>query len=87
MQIVIDIPEDIYKTIQEEEVGNTIYKAIKNGAPIKSVEMGRWVTHPAVINSHIFCNLCLTAAPMDKPTKYCPGCGSLMKEVNNEDNN
>ena len=34
MQIVIDIPESIYKTIKEEEVGNVVYKAIKNGAPL-----------------------------------------------------
>ena len=48
-------------------------------------KMGKWVTHPAVINSHIFCNLCLTAAPMDKPTKYCPGCGVLMTEIDDAD--
>lgn len=34
MKIVIDIPESIYKTIKEEEVGNVVYKAIKNGTPL-----------------------------------------------------
>ena len=34
MQIVIDIPENIYETIKEEEVGNVVYKAIKNGTPL-----------------------------------------------------
>lgn len=34
MQVVIDIPESIYETIKEEEVGNVVYKAIKNGTPL-----------------------------------------------------
>jgi hypothetical protein len=34
MQIVIEIPESVYETIKEEEVGNVVYKAIKNGTPL-----------------------------------------------------
>ena len=34
MQIVIDIPRGIYQTIKKAEVGNLIYKAIKNGTPL-----------------------------------------------------
>ena len=37
MQIVIDIPESIYETIKEEEVGNVVYKAIKNGTPLAKI--------------------------------------------------
>ena len=34
MKVVIDIPEEILRTIRENDVGNIIYKAIKNGTPL-----------------------------------------------------
>lgn len=34
MRLVIDIPEEIVRTIRENNVGNFVYKAIKNGTPL-----------------------------------------------------
>lgn len=50
MQLVIDIPESIYETIKEEEVGNVVYKAIKNGTPLpkghgRLIDADRLKTH------------------------------------------
>ena len=55
MQIVIDIPESIYETIKEEEVGNVVYKAIKNGTPLTKGH-GRLKDVDALYNDLIFPN-------------------------------
>lgn len=34
MKLLIDIPYEIVETIQESNVGNFVYKAIKNGTPL-----------------------------------------------------
>lgn len=34
IELVIQIPDSIYETIKEEEVGNVVYKVIKNGTPL-----------------------------------------------------
>lgn len=34
MKMVIDIPTEIVETIRENNVGNFVYKAIKNGTPL-----------------------------------------------------
>lgn len=34
MQMVVDIPEEIVRTIRENNVGNFVYQAIKNGTPL-----------------------------------------------------
>ena len=76
MKIVIDIPESIYETIKEEEVGNVVYKAIKNGTPHETVtefadkcrecgkqRTGHWERH--YIRPNVYADLCW----------HCSACG------------
>lgn len=41
---------------------------------------GHWITHPEGINAHLICDKCLSNAPYDCKTNYCPNCGADMRE-------
>ncbi len=49
---------------------------------IKALEQkektGKWIVHPKGIYAHLVCNKCLSNAPYDCQTKYCPNCGARM---------
>lgn len=56
--------------------------AIKNLPSVTpQPKSGRWITHPKGVYAHLVCSKCLTAAPYDCPTFYCPQCGAKMEEV------
>jgi hypothetical protein len=40
---------------------------------------GQWIVHP--IYAHLVCSKCLSGAPYDCKTNYCPNCGADMREV------
>ena len=42
---------------------------------------GKWIVHPKGIYAHLVCNKCLSNAPYDCRTNFCPNCGAKM-EVN-----
>lgn len=39
---------------------------------------GKWIVHPKGIYAHLVCNKCLSNAPYDCQTNYCPNCGAKM---------
>lgn len=54
---------------------------IKNAPPVTpQPKMGRWIAHPKDIYAHLVCDKCLSNAPYDCRTNYCPNCGAKMTE-------
>lgn len=42
---------------------------------------GKWIAHPKdIYYAHLICDKCLTSAPYNYPTNYCPNCGAKMSE-------
>lgn len=41
-------------------------------------KIGHWIEHPKGIYAHLVCDNCLSRAPLDYPTNYCPICGLKM---------
>ena len=41
---------------------------------------GHWIIHPKGIYAHLVCDKCLSHAPYDCRTNYCPNCGRRMIE-------
>ena len=42
-------------------------------------KIGKWIVHPKGIGAHLVCNKCLSNAPYDCKTNYCPKCGAKME--------
>ena len=40
---------------------------------------GHWIVHPKGIYAHLMCDKCLSSAPYDCKTNYCPNCGAKME--------
>ena len=40
---------------------------------------GHWIKHPNGIYAHLVCDKCLSNAPYDIKTNYCPNCGAEME--------
>lgn len=58
-----------------------IRQAIKNLPSVKPQEpTGHWIVHPKGIYAHLICDKCLSNAPYDCRTDYCPNCGAKMVE-------
>lgn len=51
------------------------------GAPSVTPQpkIGKWIVHPKGIGAHLVCNKCLSNAPYDCKTNYCPKCGAKME--------
>lgn len=43
-------------------------------------KIGHWIAHPKGIYAHLVCDKCLSNAPYDCRTHYCPNCGCRMIE-------
>ena len=41
---------------------------------------GHWIKHPNGIYAHLVCDKCLSTAPYNCRTNYCPNCGAKMVE-------
>lgn len=41
---------------------------------------GHWIVHPKGVYARLVCDRCLTSAPYDCKTNYCPSCGAKMVE-------
>ena len=52
---------------------------------IKALEQepntGHWIVHPKGIYAHLICDKCLSNAPYDCRTNYCPNCGAKMSDI------
>lgn len=53
------------------------YMAIK--ALEQEPKTGHWIVHPKGIYAHLVCDRCLSNAPYDCCTNYCPNCGARME--------
>ena len=59
-------------------------------ADVAEVRHGRWLTTDAYPH-HLYCSVCYKTYAknakwvneLDLPTKYCPNCGALMREIEN----
>lgn len=47
----------------------------------KEPKTGNWITHPKGIYAHLICDKCLSNAPYDCQTNYCPNCGAKMESA------
>jgi hypothetical protein len=45
-------------------------------------KVGHWIVHPKGIYAHLVCDRCLSGAPYDCKTNYCPNCGARMEDEN-----
>ena len=54
------------------------YKIVKKYVEPK---IGHWTVHPKGIYSHLICDNCLSGAPYDCETNYCPNCGAKMERI------
>lgn len=75
---------DKYKSVIKEMICK-IYDVQKaNIEKLPSVKQepkeGHWIVHPKGVYAHLVCDKCLSNAPYDCRTNYCPNCGAWMVE-------
>ena len=101
MKLIITIPEDKYRYIQELEQDNTdyattrmLYHAVKHGKPYSEQvpKIGHWVSIDEEPHEDYECNRCgyvvsVYTANIEPHTeyKYCPNCGLKMEEGNDKE--
>ena len=89
-QAVLDLPKNTERgfggKILEQSINIEYIKALPPVTPAEKV--GKWIVHPKGIYAHLICDKCLSNAPYDCRTNYCPNCGQLkMQEVQDADSN
>lgn len=94
MQIVIEIPNKIYKELTEtatmvtEVYPSTIEKALTEGKPYKGRKTGKWIVEKDCEGKTrtLICPFCKWKSGRYawEDYKYCPNCGAKM-EVDNAD--
>jgi hypothetical protein len=62
--------------IADDEWWNAEYKEIEEKQEPKE---GHWIVHPKGVYAHLVCDKCLSNAPYDCKTNYCPNCGAKME--------
>ena len=55
------------------------YETVK-AIPSAEPKTAHWIVHPKGIYAHLICDNCLSNAPYDCRTNYCPNCGFRMVE-------
>lgn len=55
---------------------------LKERAAVRNT--GHWIAHPNCIFAHLVCDQCLSRAPYDCKTNYCPNCGARMERKDTE---
>ena len=84
--MTIDDAIRIIKCIQPTKptTMNGIMKKDALEIAIKELEQkhkrGHWIPHPQRVFPQLVCDNCLTAAPYNCETNYCPNCGLKMIE-------
>ena len=74
------VQEEISKSIALKENPYQMYKRIQVVPSVTSQQRtGRWILHPNGIYAHLVCDKCLSCAPYDCKTNYCPDCGAKME--------
>lgn len=57
-----------------EELREKIWKQVE-----QEPKTGHWIAHPKGVYAHLVCDKCLSNAPYDCKTNYCPNCGARME--------
>jgi hypothetical protein len=92
MQIVIDLPEEMWEQVKDGYVPLGISKYLKNGTP--QPKTGRWLSHKEYCEKHDlipsglvtleWCSNCDFGIDIRESSrnhyKYCPNCGSKMED-------
>lgn len=74
------VQEEISKSIALKENSHQMYKRIQAIPPVTPQQnVGKWMIHPNGVYAHLVCSKCLTNAPYDCKTNYCPNCGAKME--------
>lgn len=66
----------------EDEENEALEIAIK--ALEQEPKTGHWIVHPKGVYAHLVCDKCLSNAPYDCRTNYCPNCGAKNGEQRND---
>lgn len=61
-----------------EKIGKLLSVVLKKQTEQEQKE-GHWIVHPKGIYAHLICDKCLSCAPYDCKTNYCPNCGADMR--------
>lgn len=69
----VEFDEDKLRKIVKEQVARI--EITTEQEPNK----GHWIVHPKGIYAHLVCDKCLSNAPYDCQTNYCPNCGARME--------
>lgn len=80
MRLIIDVPEDAIKAIENGNFGEkyTLYDIcgwVMNGTPLP---MGHWSHDGSRWMNRFICSECEYKL-FDEPTNYCPNCGCRME--------
>lgn len=65
------------QTLTQNQINEALDLAIK--ALEQQPKIGKWIVYPKGIGAHLVCNKCLSNAPYDCKTNYCPKCGAKME--------
>ena len=58
-----------------------MWEYVKKMPPvIPNRSTGKWIMHPKGGYAYLVCSNCLSYAPLDCKTNYCPGCGANMED-------
>ena len=77
---------DLVKYLEETHTVLITREALEELKDRANIKTARWVFNPRSIFAHLACSNCLSNAPYDCHTNYCPNCGAKMieEEVKNE---
>ena len=85
MKLIIDVPENIMDTIEDDQMISreqlaVLQKHILDGIPYKKQSQGEWIIDNEHTKNPLLwykCNLC---GVYHSPTNFCPNCGAKMKQ-------
>lgn len=77
------IDEEEIESAMDERQNLTVNGIASDVSFLPSVKQksktGHWIIHPKGIYAHLVCDRCLSNAPYDCRTNYCPNCGTNME--------
>ena len=84
---ISEIITDKYKLRIPPTVYYDLLADVQEAEEEQEPKMGHWIVHPKGIYAHLVCNKCLSCAPYDCKTNYCPNCGTKMEESEADNGN
>lgn len=77
-----DVLDELVPKTQElhRAIFNKGYEQGQKDILEQNEKTGKWIVAPKYVYAHLICDKCLSNAPYDCPTNYCPNCGARMSE-------